>query len=128
MIAQAERTEPVWPFPLSELTAGLRRQLGRPGLQVTRMWQEPLPGRSGIGSLRGLGVEVESGEQGTVTRTRHSFVVKEPVGATRAGLAGVGLREVGVYRALAGQLPVATPRLIAADQAGAWMVMERLPA
>jgi hypothetical protein len=118
----------VWPFPLSELTAGLRRQLNQPGLQVNRLWQEPLPGRSGIGSLRGLGVEVQVQTGGKTEQTRHSFVVKEPVGATRAGLAGVGLREVGVYRSLAGQLPVATPRLIAADPAGAWMVMERLPA
>ncbi len=124
---KTDRAEPDWPFPLSELTAGLRRQLAQPGLRIARLWQEPLPGRSGIGTLRGLGVEVEQGRKDQGSTKIYTFVVKEPVGTTRAGLAGVGLREVGVYRALAGQLPLATPRLIAADQGGAWLVMERLP-
>jgi hypothetical protein len=127
MSAEAERPGPAWPFPLSELTAGLRRHLGQPRLRVVRLWQEQLERRSGIGTLRGLGVEVQPGDESGKLQ-RLSFVVKEPVGATRAGLAGVGLREVGVYRALAGQLPLVTPRLVAADQGGDWLVMERLPA
>ena len=126
----SKRAEAHWPFPVSELTAGLRRRLQHPGLRVLEMWQEPMPGRSGIGTLRGLGVEVQwqlPGPRADQNRQRMSFVVKEPVGATRAGLAGVGLREVGLYKSLAGQLPLATPGLIAADPAGGWLVMERLP-
>jgi Phosphotransferase enzyme family len=124
----SERAETLWPFPVSQLTAGLRRRLQRPSLKVVEMWQEPMPGRSGIGTLRGLGVEVQYGSREEQQRQRLSFVVKEPVGTTRAGLAGVGLREVGIYRALSGQLPLATPGLVAADQMGGWLVMERLPA
>jgi hypothetical protein len=126
MSAGAVKDSPIWPFPLSELTAGLRRHLGQPSLRVLRLWQEPLPGRTGIGNLRGLGVEVQATADQDKTQ-RLAFVVKEPAGTTRAGLAGVGLREVGVYRTLAGQLPVVTPKLVAADANGAWMVMERLP-
>ncbi|MBI3360203.1 MAG: hypothetical protein HY023_03745, partial [Chloroflexi bacterium] len=146
-----------WPFPVSELTAGLRRYVGAPSLRVKRLWEEPLVRRSATGDLRALGVEVEievkpetkaktksksrkpiskthkdaESRTGTATgiETRtFNFVVKEPVGTTRAGLAGVGLREVGVYRSLAPQLPVLTPQLIAADSTGAWLVMENLPA
>lgn len=120
--------DPTWPFPLSELTAGMRRHLGQPTLRIVRLWREPLAARSAIGTLRGLGVEVEFEREGRSHTQTHSFVVKEPLGATRAGLAGVGLREVGVYRTLAAQLPVATPRLVAAHAGGAWLVMERLPA
>jgi aminoglycoside phosphotransferase (APT) family kinase protein len=52
-------------------------------------------------------------------------VVKELVeGAVRSGLANPGVREAGLYRALAGQLPMPTPALIAADPAGSWLVLE----
>jgi hypothetical protein len=63
------------------------------------------------------------GEEGSC-----SLVVKEPRGTTRAGLAGVGRREVGVYQSLANQLPLRTPVLIAAAPAGDWLVLEAVRA
>jgi hypothetical protein len=89
-------TDSRWPFPSSELTAGLRRDFGQPTLRIVRLWPEPLAARSAIGTLRGLGVEIEFERDGRSLNQTHSFVLKEPLGGTRAGLAGVGLREFGV--------------------------------
>lgn len=114
-----------WPFPLSELTAGLRRHFGQPRLRVQRIWECPLDSKPGTGTLRGLSVEVDEGPESNPRLCE--FVVKEPVGTTRAGLAGAGLREIGVYRALAALLPLGTPMLIAADPSGAWLILERVP-
>jgi hypothetical protein len=52
------------------------------------------------------------------------LVVKEPRGTTRAGLAGAGRREVGVYLSLATELPLRTPALVAAAPTGDWLVLE----
>lgn len=112
-----------WPFERSELTAALRRRLGRPDLQVQRVWEEPVPSRPAVGHIRGLGVQAISG--GEVTR--HSFLLKQPKGATRAGLAGVGRREVGVYERLAAEVPLAMPTLVAAGKDGGWLIMETIP-
>jgi aminoglycoside phosphotransferase (APT) family kinase protein len=54
-------------------------------------------------------------------------VVKEPVGWC-ARLTSPGVREAGLYRSLALQLPMATPALIAADPAGTWLVLEAVEA
>ena len=55
-------------------------------------------------------------------------MVKELDGEARPGLANPGVREAGVYRSLAVQLPMATPALIAADPAGSWLVLEAVDA
>lgn len=112
-----------WPFSTAELTAGLRRYLGQPGLRVAHLWEEPNTARPAIGAIRGLGVKAEwlGGAR------QISLLVKEPRGTTRAGLAGVGRREVGLYRSLASQLPVSTPAFIAGDPGGAWLILESLP-
>jgi len=59
---------------------------------------------------------------------RLACVVKELDGEARPGLANPGVREAGVYRSLAVQLPMATPALIAADPAGSWLVLEAVDA
>jgi hypothetical protein len=110
-----------WPFARSELTAGLRRHLGRPDLTVVDVRPVTVEHqRPSIGRVRGLKVDYRAdGEEGSC-----SLVVKEPRGATRAGLAGAGRREVGVYTSLAPQLPVHTPALIVAAPTGDWLVFE----
>jgi hypothetical protein len=55
------------------------------------------------------------------------LVLKEPLAATRAGMVGAGRREVSIYRDLSDQLPVLTPRLLAAHPEGKWMVFNQLP-
>jgi hypothetical protein len=74
--------------------------------------------------LRGLRVDYASGGQTLSV----ACVVKEPRGTKRAGLAGGGIREVGVYRSLAPHLPVQTPALVAADSTGSWLITEAIPA
>lgn len=114
---------PAWPWPFARavLTAGLRRHLGRPDLTV--MDVQPVAvqhQRPSIGRVRGLKVDYQAdGEDGSC-----SLVVKEPRGTTRAGLAGAGRREVGMYLSLATELPVRTPALIAAAPTGDWLVLE----
>lgn len=54
------------------------------------------------------------------------LIVKEPRGTTRTGLAGAGRREVGVYRFLASEIPVQFPSMIAASEAGDWMILEEI--
>jgi hypothetical protein len=109
-----------WPFSVSELTAGLRRYFAEPALQVKSLSERPLTGRPLAGQVRGLRVEYVVGPDTIGV----DCVVKEPLGATRAGLAGVGRREVGLYRSLAAHMPMSTPALIAADPLGGWLVLE----
>lgn len=110
-----------WPFSRADLAAGLRRYLSDATLWVESV--EPLKlahQRPSIGRLRGALVIYSSKAGGGSCRV----VVKEPRGTTRTGLAGAGRREVGVYRYLASEIPVRSPRLIAASEAGDWIVLE----
>jgi aminoglycoside phosphotransferase (APT) family kinase protein len=111
-----------WPFSRAELTAGLRRYLAEPALQVTDLTERPLSAafQSSRGSVRGLRVDYALGDQ----TFQVDCVVKEPSGSARAGLANAGLREAGIYHSLAIQLPMATPALIATDHDGTWLVIE----
>ena len=110
-----------WPFARADLTAGLRRHLGRADLEVIDIQPVSVQHqRPSIGRVRGILVSYQSeGEAGSC-----SLVLKEPRGTTRAGLAGAGRREVGFYQSLAGQLPMRTPGLIAAAVTGDWMILE----
>ncbi|MCS6909360.1 MAG: aminoglycoside phosphotransferase family protein [Anaerolineales bacterium] len=121
----------MWPFTKAQLTAGLRRYFGDSSLQVTAIHEQPLPHPANSlapSDVRGARVEYVAGSMlGGRYRGRTMTIdclVKEPGGKLRVGLAGNGLREVGVYRSLASQLPVQMPALIAADNAGSWLVLE----
>jgi hypothetical protein len=113
-----------WPFSVSELTAGLRRYFAAPTLQVKTLSERPLARGTAADQVRGLHVEYVVGADVIGV----DCVVKEPLGATRAGLAGVGRREVGLYRSLAVHLPMNTPALIAADSLGGWLILEAVDA
>jgi hypothetical protein len=117
-----------WPFTTAQLTAGLRRYFSDSSLRIVGLHKAPLatpPTVSGVpSSVNGLRVEYEANGQ----RLQVECVVKEPRGAARPGVASVGLREVGVYRSLALQLPMQTPAIIAADSAGEWLVLEAVAA
>ncbi len=117
-----------WPFSVAELTAGLRRYLAEPALHVRTLTEQPLaqPRRPNHAALGVRGVQVEY----TLYDQPFSLacVVKELVGAGRPGLTNPGVREAGLYRSLALQLPMATPALIAADAAGSWLVLEAVEA
>lgn len=121
MTTLPEHTGWPWPFARAELTAGLRRHLDRPDLTVTNVQPVTVQHqRPSIGRVRGLKVDYRAeGEDGAC-----SLVVKEPRGTTRAGLAGAGRREVGMYLSLATELPLRTPALIAAAPTGDWLVLE----
>ncbi|MCC7362555.1 MAG: aminoglycoside phosphotransferase family protein [Anaerolineales bacterium] len=117
-----------WPFSTAELTAGLRRYLAEPALQVAGLSEQPLaqlrlPGRAASG-VRGLRVTYRLGGE----TFSLDCVVKELLEALRPGLSNPGVREAGLYRALAAHLPMPTPALIAADQAGSWLVLEAVEA
>ena len=113
-----------WAFTRAELTAGLRRHTGDPSLTITKLREREITQRRpAIGRLRGLHVEAE-GATGDHT---FDLVIKEPQGSTRAGTAGVGLREVSVYLMLGDHLPVRIPTLIAAHPKGDWLVVDHLP-
>lgn len=112
-----------WPFTASELTAALRRYLADPTLAVLEVREEPLRARRASGRLRGVGIDVErAGHQ-----EHYSYVVKEPKSTTNIGLDGAGWREIGLYRSLAAQLPVAVPELVTGDAAGSWLMLEPHP-
>ena len=104
--------------------AGLRRYFQDASIRLERV--EPLMLqhlRPAIGRLRGIQIEYTGKRaEGSV-----SFVVKEPRGTTRIGLAGAGRREVGVYQHLAAHVPMITPRLVAASKSGDWMILENTP-
>jgi hypothetical protein len=113
-----------WAFSRSELTAGLRRITGDPKLTLDTIQDYDIPKkRPSIGRIRGLQVTCKGEKE------EHTFnlVLKEPIGTTRTGTAGVGLREVSVYRVLADQLPVRIPELLAAHPLGEWLVLKLLP-
>ncbi len=115
----------VWPFTLANLTAGLRRELEDTTVQVLQVDSFPLPNRRpSIGRVQGLQV----GYAGKRTRGAIKLVLKEPHGTTRAGLAGAGRREVGVYQSLVQHLPLSTPGLIAGSPFGDWLILEFIPA
>jgi len=113
-----------WPFSLSTLTAGLRRHLQDTSLQVLDVGSFPLlHRRPSIGRIRGLLVSYASRR----ARGTQRLVLKEPLGTTRAGLAGAGRREVGVYQSLAPHLPLSTPELIAGSPFGDWLILQVIP-
>jgi len=113
-----------WPFTRSDLTAGLRRLVGDPTIQVHDVRPGTLPfHQPAIGRVRGLVVDY-GGRRGDDAIL---LAVKEAVGTTRIGLAGVGRREAGVYRYLAPQAPMRSPRLVAASAAGHWLILEAIP-
>lgn len=112
-----------WPFSRADLNAGMRRLLDDRSVQIVGVHPATLPWRQpSIGIVRALKVEYV-GLSGPGERL---LVVKEPQGSTRAGLAGAGRREIGVYRWLARQVPLRTPRLIGAADGGSWLLLETL--
>jgi hypothetical protein len=123
-MAQAATQETIdwpWPFSQADLSAGLRRYYSDPSIWVREV--RPITLRHiqpSIGRLRAARVTFrgKAGEQ------QERFVVKEPRGTTRTGLAGAGRREVGVYRHLVSELPMRTPRMVAASDSGDWLVLE----
>jgi hypothetical protein len=99
----------------------LRRHLGQSDLELIDVQPVSVQHqRPSIGRVRGILVGYRAGGEADTC----ALVVKEPRGTTRAGLAGAGRREVGVYQSLAGQLPLRTPALIAAAASGDWMILE----
>jgi len=112
-----------WAISRSELTAGLRRHTGDPSLRITKLEEREITQRRpAIGRLRGLVATT----QGVTGEHTFDLVIKEPQGSTRAGTAGVGLREVSVYLVLGDHLPVRIPTLIAAHPQGDWLVVNHL--
>lgn len=112
-----------WPFSRSDLTAGIRRYLGDTSLQVLDAQPTTLGDRRpSVGRIRGLLVQYA----GDRAEDQVRLVLKEPSGATRTGLAGVGRREVGFYRSLADQVPMRTPGLVAHSPLGDWLLLEFL--
>ncbi len=113
-----------WIFSSSELTAGLRSFSGDPTLVITGLAETTMPQRRpAIGRIRGVRASCE----GISGQKSFTLVIKEPLGTTRTGMAGAGLREVSFYRNLAEQLPVQTPRLLAAHPNGDWLALNLLP-
>lgn len=113
-----------WPFSPAELTAGLRRHTGDHSLKITGLQDITIPQwRPAVGHIRGVRATCErtAGEQ------YFDLVVKEPLGSSRAGIAGAGLREVSVYRTLASHLPVRIPQLVASHPKGDWLVLSQTP-
>ncbi|MCJ7567047.1 MAG: aminoglycoside phosphotransferase family protein [Anaerolineales bacterium] len=113
-----------WPFSLANLTAGCRRHFKDTSIHVEQIEDYPLKDRRpSIGRIRAIKVHYRSSDgPGECT-----FVVKEPHGTTRAGLAGVGRREVGVYHSLSNHLPLSTPSMISGSPSGDWLILEILP-
>jgi hypothetical protein len=112
-----------WPFSFSDLTAGLRKRMDDPTLSVKEVRTMTLPfQKPAIGRVRGIEVGYRVRKGGGSL----ALVVKEPVGSTRLGLAGVGRREVGVYQHLAAQLPMNLPVFIAGSPHGDWLILEAI--
>jgi hypothetical protein len=112
-----------WGFSRAELAAGLRWFSGDPRLVVIELQEHDIPQRRpSVGRVRGLRA-VCQGSKGPVY---YDLALKEPQGATRAGMAGAGRREVYFYRNLVDQLPVRTPQLMAAHPDGQWLAMSLL--
>ena len=112
-----------WPFTRAGLTAGLRRYYQDTSIVIDAVDPTAMPDRRpSIGHIQGLEVSFHS--RGGVGDCR--LVLKEPLGTTRAGLAGAGRREVGVYSSLAAHLPLSTPAMIAGSPSGDWLVLEAI--
>ena len=110
-----------WPFSRAQLTAGLRNHNADNKLTIREIKEFELPDRRpSVGRIRGLEVVC----QGSAGRSRYQLVLKEPQGTTRAGMAGVGRREVAFYHNLAEQIPIGVPVLLADQPDGEWMVFE----
>lgn len=110
-----------WPFRRSQLTAGLRSHTADNKLTIREIKEFLLPDRRpSVGRIRGI----ELVSQGTAGRSSYQLVLKEPQGTTRAGMAGVGRREVAFYHNLAEQIPIGVPTLLADQPDGEWMVFE----
>lgn len=112
-----------WPFTRAGLTAGLRRYYQDTSIVIDEVKPAAMPDRRpSIGHIQGLDVSFHS--RGGVGDCR--LVLKEPLGTTRAGLAGAGRREVGVYSSLAAHLPLSTPAMIVGSPGGNWLVLEAI--
>lgn len=119
-----DKAEWRWPFSLANLTAGCRRHFRDTSIHVEQIENYQLQDRRpSIGRIRGIKVHYRSADgPGDCI-----LVVKEPHGTTRAGLAGVGRREVGVYHSLSDHLPLSTPSMIVGSPSGDWLILEILP-
>lgn len=112
-----------WPFTRANLTAGLRRYYQDTSIRIDDLEPIPMPGRRpSIGHIQGLEVKFHS--RGGVGGCK--LVLKEPLGTTRAGLAGAGRREVGMYSSLTPHLPLSTPAMIVGSPSGDWLVLEAI--
>jgi hypothetical protein len=123
MIEEAPTEGWSWPFTRAGLTAGLRRYYQDTSIIIDNVDPVAMPDRRpSIGHIQGLAVKFHS--RGGVSDCR--LVLKEPLGTTRAGLAGAGRREVGVYSSLAAHLPLSTPAMIVGSPSGDWLVLEAI--
>jgi hypothetical protein len=112
-----------WPFSRAQLTAGLRGYTGDNRLSVRELKEFNLPDRRpSIGRIRGIHVVC----QATTGQQKYDLVLKEPLGTTRAGMAGAGRREVSFYLCLGEQVPLKTPQVLATQPEGDWMLFELL--
>jgi hypothetical protein len=101
----------------------MRRYYQDTSIQVDEVNPVAMPDRRpSIGHIQGFEVSFHS--RGGVGTCR--LVLKEPRGTTRAGLAGVGRREVGVYSSLSPHLPLSTPAMIVGSPSGDWLVLEAI--
>ncbi len=113
-----------WSFPKGELTAGLRQRSGDSGLVILQMEEYDVPlRRPAMGRIRGLRATCRTGRG---EEKVYNLVLKEPLGVTRAGTAGAGLREVYFYRTFREVLPIPVAELVAADNEGQWLVFDLL--
>jgi hypothetical protein len=112
-----------WPFTHAGLTAGLRRYYQDTSIVIDIVNVFAMPDRRpSIGHIQGFQVHFHS--RGGLGECR--LVLKEPLGTTRAGLAGAGRREVGVYSSLSTHLPLSTPAMIVGSPSGDWLVLEAI--
>ena len=113
-----------WAFSASELTAGLRRYLNDPKVQITQMNARDIPHqRSSVSRIHGLQVTV-TGSSGSQTL---DLVVKQSLTNAHAGTTSSGLRERSLYSNLRDYIPIKMPDLVAADPEGEWLVLRLLP-
>lgn len=111
-----------WPFTTFELTAGLRRYLADPTLQIVAVTEEPVPLTLPATPVRGVGIDVKRFGH----PEHYSYMVTEPR-LLRLGLTGAGRREAGFLRSTTFSLPIALPELVATDPYGGWMILEPYP-
>jgi len=112
------------PFGVNELLAGLRRYHHDVSMQIEGIQTFSVPRKhSSLSKVTGL----EIFTRGTSGENTSKVVVKEPRGVTRTGQAGVGKREIGIYRSLSSQLPLDLPDLVACSDYGEWLVLQYRP-